>query len=139
MMGAHFRYPQIGIMIYVAALVVGMAQTQDLYRPPDSAGVIAALREVVTEKGAKGSYLSDDPEISAYYLRTRTDPGQWHQAGRGSALASAVKKGSYDAVVLRSASVPAQLRASRTYRLLAVVRSDDKDGGQAPYRIWVKR
>ncbi|MFD8217130.1 hypothetical protein ACFV2U_26205 [Streptomyces sp. NPDC059697] len=139
MMGAHFRYPQIGIMIYVAALVVGMAQTQDLYRPPDSAGMIAALREVVTGKGAKGSYLSDDAEISAYYLRTRTDPGQWHQAGRGSALASAVKKGSYDAVVLRTASVPAQLRGSRTYRLLAVVRSADKDGGQSPYRIWVKR
>lgn len=139
MMGAHFRYPQIGIMIYVAALVVGMAQTQGLYRPPDSAGMIGALRGVVAEKGARGSYLTDDPEISSYYLRARTEPGQWHRAGRGAALASAVKKGSYDAIVLRAGAVPGELRGSETYRLLAVVRSADKDGGDAPYRIWVKR
>ncbi|MFF4347967.1 hypothetical protein [Streptomyces sp. NPDC001530] len=141
MMGAHFRYPQIGIMIYVAALVVGMAQTRELYRPPDSAAMIGALREVVAEQGAKGSYLSDEPEISAYYLRTHTDPGQWHRAGRGAALASAVKKGSYDAIVLRAASVPDVLRGDAHYRLLAVLRPADKDSGdgQAPYRIWVKR
>ncbi|MFF7274616.1 hypothetical protein [Streptomyces griseorubiginosus] len=136
MMGAHFRYPQIGIMIYVAALVIGMAQTRELYRPPDSAAMIGALREVVD---AKGSYLTDDPEISAYYLRAHTEPGQWHQAERGAALATEVKKGSYDVIALRSSSVPEALRGNADYRLLAVLRPSDKDGGQQPYRIWVKR
>ncbi|MEU6063015.1 hypothetical protein ABZ864_00545 [Streptomyces sp. NPDC047082] len=136
MMGAHFRYPQIGIMIYVAALVVGMAQTRDLYRPPDSAGMIGALRQVAD---AKGSYLTDDPEISAYYLRAQTEPGQWHPAPRGTALAAAVKKGSYDAIVLRAAAVPGQLRGAEHYRLLAVLRPSGEDAGRAPYRIWVKR
>ncbi|WP_327431012.1 hypothetical protein [Streptomyces sp. NBC_01236] len=138
MMGAHFRYPQIGIMLYVAALVVGMAQTQELYRPPDSAAMIGALREVAD---GKGSYLTDEPEISAYYLRAKTDPGQWHRAGRGAALTSAVKKGSYDAIVLRAASVPDALRGNAHYRLLAVLRPADKDsaGGRAPFRIWVKQ
>ncbi|MEU9381086.1 hypothetical protein AB0D38_08830, partial [Streptomyces sp. NPDC048279] len=135
MMGAHFRYPQIGIMVYVAALVIGMAQTRDLYRPPDSAAMIGALRGVVDDKG---SYLSDDPEISAYYLHARTDPGQWHQAGRGTALAAEVKKG-YDAIALRTASVPAVLRGNDDYRLVAVVPSAGGDHGQQPYRIWVKR
>ncbi|MGI5377527.1 hypothetical protein ACQEV2_25455 [Streptomyces sp. CA-251387] len=142
MMGAHIKYPQIGIMVYVAALVIGMAQSRELYRPPDSAGMIGALRETVTEKGAEGSYLTDDPEISAYYLRARTEPGQWHRAERGAALAAAVGKGSYDAIALRTASVPEVLRNSEHYRLLAVLRPTDKDGdadGQAPYRIWVKR
>ncbi|MCX5257946.1 YppG family protein [Streptomyces canus] len=136
MMGAHFRYPQIGIMIYVAALVIGMAQTRELYRPPDSAAMIGALREVVD---TKGEYLTDDPEISAYYLRAHTKPAQWHQAERGPALAAAVKKDSYDAIVLRADSVPEALRGNANYRLLAVLRPSDKDGGQEPYRIWVKR
>ncbi|MET7689998.1 hypothetical protein ABZT06_18785 [Streptomyces sp. NPDC005483] len=136
MMGAHFRYPQIGIMIYVATLVIGMAQTRELYRPPDSAAMIGALREVVD---TKGEYLTDDPEISAYYLRKHTKPAQWHQAERGPALAAAVKKGSYDAIVLRAATVPEALRGDANYRLLAVLRPSDKDGGQEPYRIWVKR
>jgi hypothetical protein len=50
-----------------------------------------------------------------------------------------VKKGTYDAIVLRAASVPGALRGSAEYRLLGVVRVSGKDGGQAPYRIWVKR
>ncbi|MER6345027.1 hypothetical protein ACWC10_06380 [Streptomyces sp. NPDC001595] len=136
MMGAHFRYPQIGIMIYVAALVIGMAQTRELYRPPDSAAMIGALREVVD---GKGDYLTDDPEISAYYLRAQTRPAQWHQAERGRALADAVKKGSYDAIVLRAADVPDALRGNDDYRLLAVLRDSGTSKGQEPYRIWVKR
>ncbi|MFI1443354.1 hypothetical protein [Streptomyces fructofermentans] len=136
LMGAHFRYPQIGIMIYVAALVVGMAQTQSLYRPTDSARMIGAMRQVVD---GKGSYLSDDPEISAYYLRSATEPGQWHRASRGAELASAVLKGSYDAIVLRSERTPEAFRGSKHYRVLAVLPPADKDSGQAPYRIWVKR
>lgn len=136
MMGAHLRYPQIGIMIYVAALVIGMAQTRELYRPPDSARMIGALREVVD---AKGDYLTDDPEISAYYLRAQTRPAQWHQAERGQALADAVKKGSYDAIVLRAATVPAALRGNDDYRLLAVLQPSGDSGGQESYRIWVKR
>ncbi|MET8074974.1 hypothetical protein [Streptomyces sp. NPDC005303] len=136
MMGAHFRYPQIGIMIYVAALVIGMAQTGGLYRPPDSAAMISSLREIVDTKGA---YLTDDPEISAYYLRADTKPAQWHRAGQGTALTAEVKKGSYDAIVLRASSVPEALRGNTDYRLRAVLRPSDKDGGQEPYRIWVKR
>ncbi|WP_330459311.1 hypothetical protein OIB37_22025 [Streptomyces sp. NBC_00820] len=132
MMGAHFRYPQIGIMIYVAALVIGMAQTRELYRPPDSAAMVRVLRPLAD---GEGSYLTDEPEISAYYLRAQTEPAQWHRAPHGTALAAAVREGTYDVIVLRSATVPPQLHGSRHYRLLAVLRP----AGRPTYRIWVKR
>jgi len=98
--------------------------------------MIGALREVVD---TKGDYLTDDPEISAYYLRARTRPAQWHQAERGEALAGAVKKGTYDAIVLRTATVPDALRGNEDYRLLAVLQPSGKSAGQETYRIWVKR
>lgn len=98
--------------------------------------MVGALREVVDTKGA---YLTDDPEISAYYLRAQTKPAQWHRAGQGAALTAEVKKDSYDVIALRADSVPEALRGNADYRLLAVLRPSDKDGGQEPYRIWVKR
>ncbi|MFP3988502.1 hypothetical protein U9R90_13505 [Streptomyces sp. E11-3] len=134
-MGAHFAYPQIGIMIYVVGLVVGMAQTQSLYEPPEVAGMVGALKGVVDDKGR---YLSDDPEIAAYYLRAETEPGQWRKAVRGEALAAAVKKGAHDVIALRSPSIPETLRGAKHYRLLTVLPAA-KDSGQDPYRIWVKR
>ncbi|OAH16297.1 hypothetical protein [Streptomyces jeddahensis] len=134
-MGAHFRYPQIGIMIYVIGLVMGMAQSQSLFQPPDSARMVGAMRQVVD---GDGRYLTDDPEISAYYLRSVTDAGQWSRAGRGTALDTAVRKGRYDAIALRTPSIPKVLRGAKHYRLLTVLPAE-KGSGQAPYRIWVKR
>ena len=135
LMGAHFRNPQLGILLYVTALVTGMAQSQSLHPTQDSTAVVSGLQKIVT---AKGHYLAADPAVYAYYLRAGTSPDQWTQAGSGSALTSQVASGRYDVVVLRGTTVPTPLLGNRQYRLLTVL-SPPKGSRQATYRIWVKR
>ncbi|TDU06240.1 hypothetical protein EDD99_4787 [Streptomyces sp. 846.5] len=135
LMGAHFRNPQLGILLYVVALVTGMAQSESLHPTQDSAAVVSALQKVVTPEG---HYLAADPAVCAYYLRADTSPGQWAQAGTGSSLNAQVTSGRYDVVVLRGETVPAPLLGNKKYRLLSVL-SPPKGSRQATYRIWVKR
>ncbi|MDX6353083.1 MAG: hypothetical protein QOF84_7873 [Streptomyces sp.] len=157
LMGAHFRYPQLGIMVWVAALVTGMAQTQSLYDPPDSARMVATMRQVIAKTG-NGKYLAEEFEIPAYYLRDVTSWKQWqsttdidytdkhgkrHSGTDG--FKTAVREGHFDAIVLRGGVTPdadtaitTALRGNAKYRLLAVLPSTD-DYGSTTYRIWVKR
>jgi hypothetical protein len=135
LMGAHFRNPQLGILLYVVALVTGMAQSESLHPTQDSAAVVSGLRKVVTPEG---QYLAADPAVYAYYLRADTSPGQWEQAESGSSLNAQVASGRYDIVVLPGATVPTPLLGSKQYRLLTVL-SPPKGSRQATYRIWVKR
>lgn len=158
LMGAHFRYPQLGIMVWVAALVTGMAQTQALYHPPDSARMVAALRKVIAQDGKNGTYLAEQFEIPAYYLRDVTGWKQWqstfaidytdkdgdrHTGNDG--FRAAVREGHFDAIVLTGNVTPeadraitAALRGNARYRLRTVLHSTD-DYGSTTYRIWVKR
>ncbi|MDX3074938.1 glycosyltransferase family 39 protein [Streptomyces sp. MI02-7b] len=155
LVGAHFRYPQLGIMVWVGVLVVGMAQTQTLYRPPDSGQMVNTLRKVV---GKDGRYLAEQAEIPAYYLADSTRRDQWHgtrdidftdKSGEHhtgpDGFRRAVRAGWFDAIVLNGDVTPGTdkaitdaLHGNSGYRLLAVLPSTDAYGSTT-YRIWVKR
>ncbi|MFF7210404.1 ArnT family glycosyltransferase [Streptomyces sp. NPDC008238] len=155
LVGAHFRYPQLGIMVWVGVLVVGMAQTQSLYHPAASGQVVESLRKVV---GKDGRYLAEHSDIPAYYLRDVTRPDQW-QGTRGidftdkggehhtgaDGFRSAVRAGWFDVIVLDGDATTANdkaitdaLHGNPAYRLVSVLPSSDAYGSTT-YRIWVKR
>ncbi|MGW3242839.1 ArnT family glycosyltransferase [Streptomyces sp. NPDC001070] len=155
LMGAHFRYPQLGIMVWVGVLVVGMAQAQSLYHPPASGQMVETLRKAV---GEDGRYLAEQSDIPAYYLRDETRWGQWqgthdidftdrdgkHHTGPDG-FRRAVRAGWFDAIVLNGDATSSNdkaitdaLHGNSRYRLVSVLPSTDAYGSTT-YRIWVKR
>ncbi|MEU6141343.1 glycosyltransferase family 39 protein [Streptomyces sp. NPDC047081] len=155
LVGPHFRHPQLGIMLYVLTLVFGMVQAQQNYSFPDSREMTAVLRPMVDRKG---SYLAEEHEVPAYYLRDVTGYGQWQSTfgmdytdkkgkrySGPEAYAAAVKDAKFDVIVLRGTVTPDvdtavtdALRGNPHYRLAAVTRFTTSKGDGA-YRIWVKR
>ncbi|WP_372345020.1 ArnT family glycosyltransferase [Streptomyces sp. KL116D] len=155
LIGPHFRHPQLGIMLYVLTLVFGMVQAQQAYSWPDSTRVIATLRPLVDHEG---TYLAEEQEVPGYYLRDRTDWGQWqntyvmdYQAKDGrrysgpDAFEHAVRDGKFDVIVLHGMVTPDTyeavakgLKGNSRYRLAAVIPFSTPGGAKA-YRIWVKQ
>ncbi|MFD6416804.1 glycosyltransferase family 39 protein [Streptomyces sp. NPDC060194] len=155
LVGPHFRHPQLGILLYVSTLVFGMVQAQSGYSVADSAPMTAYLRTVVD---GEGRYLADESEITTYYLRDRTDWGQWQntfgmeyrpESGEPlagpEAFAAAVRDARFDAIVLRGDIYPQNtdaaekaLKGNPHYRLTAVF-PITTSFGTGSYRIWVKR
>ncbi|MFD3307604.1 hypothetical protein [Streptomyces sp. NPDC058694] len=155
LVGPHFRHPQLGIMLYVLTLVFGMVQSQQAYSFPDSKEMTAILRNMVDRKG---SYLAEEHEVPAYYLRDKTDYDQWQstfgmdykdkkgkQYSGPDAYRAAVKDAKFDVIVLRGTVTPEvdtavtdALRGNSHYRLAAVSRFTTSKGDGA-FRIWVKR
>lgn len=155
LMGAHFRYPQLGILAFVILLCFGMSQSAWRFGLwPDSAPLNTALSKQVNEKG---HYLADTYEVPMYYLRDKTEPGQWtstygigymdakgvmHHGNDGYQLA--IRDGYFDVVVLDGLAAPAvdkfiaaQVSKSPRYRLLGTIPFKLTSGG-GTYRIWVK-
>ncbi|MEU8865864.1 ArnT family glycosyltransferase [Streptomyces umbrinus] len=155
LVGPHFRHPQLGIMLYVLTLVFGMVQSQQAYSFPDSKEMTAILRNMVDRKG---TYLAEEHEVPAYYLRDKTDYDQWQstfgmdykdkkgkQHSGPDAYRAAVKDAKFDVIVLRGTVTPEvdtavtdALRGNSHYRLAAVSRFTTSKGDGA-FRIWVKR
>ncbi|WP_244362898.1 ArnT family glycosyltransferase [Streptomyces aquilus] len=155
LVGPHFRHPQLGILLYVLTLVFGMVQAQRAYSFPDSTQMTAYLRTVVDKKG---TYLAEEQEVPAYYLRDKTDWTQWQNSYfmdyRGKdgkqytgpdAFRQAVRDGKFDAIVMHGdvspvtyAAVKEGLKNNSHYRLAAVFPYTTSSGEHA-YRIWVKR
>ncbi|WAU79244.1 glycosyltransferase family 39 protein [Streptomyces sp. Qhu-G9] len=155
LVGPHFRHPQLGIILYVLTLVFGMVQSQQAYSFPDSKEMTAILRTMVDRKG---SYLAEEHEVPAYYLRDKTDYDQWQstfgmdykdkkgkQYSGPDAYRAAVKDAKFDIIVLRGTVTPEvdqavtdALRGNSHYRLAAVSRFTTSKGDGA-FRIWVKR
>jgi hypothetical protein len=152
--GAHFRNPQIGIVIWVTLLVLGMSQSQTRYEVwPNSRPVVTALQ---AQLQPNGRYLAESKWVAMYYLRTRTRPDQWtstdtitytDSAGRRltgePAYSSAISAGYFDVVELDGTETPsldrmltAELQNSR-YRLLARL-PYNAGGAKRTYDIWVK-
>lgn len=153
--GAHFRNPQIGILIWVTLLVLGMSQSQSRYAVwPDSRPMVATLRAQLVPKG---HYLAESNWVALYYLRGRTRPEQWdstytmnytdtkgrHLTGE-QAYRSAIAAGYFSVVELDGIDTPgldrtlaADLQQNPSYRLLAKLpyRTSGPDG---TYQIWVK-
>jgi hypothetical protein len=155
LVGAHFRNPQIGILIWVILLVLGMSQSQTRYEVwPDSRPVVATLR---SQLQPNGRYLAESSWVTMYYLRTRTRPAQWtsmytisytdakgrHLTGE-PAYRSAIAAGYFDVVELDGTDTPAldrtltaELQDNARYRLLA--RLPWRTGGtHGTYDVWVK-
>ncbi|NEB78095.1 glycosyltransferase family 39 protein [Streptomyces sp. SID14478] len=155
LVGPHFRHPQLGIMLFVVTLVFGMVQAQQAYSFPDSREMTAVLRGLVDRKG---SYLAEEHEVPAYYLRDVTGYAQWQstfgmdykdkkgkQHSGPDAYRAAVLDAKFDVIVLRGTVTPDvdtavtdALRGNSHYRLAAVARFTTSKGDGA-FRIWVKR
>ncbi|WP_338697266.1 glycosyltransferase family 39 protein [Streptomyces sp. Q6] len=155
LVGPHFRHPQLGIMLYVLTLVFGMVQAQQAYSFPDSREMTTVLRTLVDRKG---TFLAEEHEVPAYYLRDVTGYDQWQstfgmdykdtkgkQHSGPDAYRAAVLDAKFDVIVLRGTVTPEvdeavvkALRGNSHYRLAAVSRFTTSKGDGA-FRIWVKR
>jgi hypothetical protein len=153
--GAHFRHPQFGILIWVAVLMSGITLSRELYLSwPDPHRLVAALQP---ELAPGKRYLVENSWPPQYYLRDQTEPWQWtstyaisYPAGDGRALSgregyvAALDAGHFDVIVLDGSRTPAldkeliaKLRLDPRYRLLGVVPHESWTG-TGNYRIWVK-
>ncbi len=153
--GAHFRTPQLGILIWVALLMMGITFSRGIYATwPDPQRLVAALQP---ELAPGKRYLMENSAPTQYYLRNQTDPRQWtstygivYDAGDGRFLSgpegylAALDAGYFDVIVLDGSRTPAldeeltaKLRLDPRYRLLAVVPYGPWTG-TGSYRIWVK-
>jgi hypothetical protein len=75
LVGAHFRRPELGILVWVTLLILGMAQSQDTYSVwPDSSRLISTVAPRVT---TGGHYLVGANWVPQYYLRLQSQPDQW--------------------------------------------------------------
>lgn len=154
--GAHFRYPQLAILIWVSMLTMGMTQSQDLYRVwADSGQMIATLE---SQLKPKGRYLVESSSVPRYYLRDKATPGQWtstytitYKDRKGRRLSgeegyrAAIDEAYFDLIALdRSVTkelddkLLRQLERSEQYRLLAKLPYRTSNGSGF-YHIWVKR
>jgi Dolichyl-phosphate-mannose-protein mannosyltransferase len=156
LVGAHFRYPQLAILVWVTLLTLGMSQSQTLYHAwADSSRMVATLE---SQLKPGGRYLVEADSVPIYYLRTKTTPDQWvstytmtyeDRTGRWldgeGAFRAAIGDAYFDVIVLdRTVTkklddrLVQQLRANANYRLLAKLPFRNSYGSGF-YQIWVKR
>ncbi|TLQ44254.1 glycosyltransferase family 39 protein [Streptomyces marianii] len=155
LIGAHFRYPQLGIILWVSMLCMGLAQSEERFSSWASA---TKLNQVLREHvGDKGRYLASTPNVPVYYLRDRTDQSRWTSLygigyedaqgtmHRGEAgYRKAIADGWFDLVVLDGVASPRMekvvedaVKRSGGYRLLGTVPFELGEG-KGTYRIWVR-
>ncbi|MFI8344007.1 ArnT family glycosyltransferase [Streptomyces sp. NPDC085639] len=111
LVGAHFRHPHVGIVLWTVTLCLGLSQAQWRFATwPDSS---ALIRTISSQVDGKGRYLSSTPEVPAYYLRSRTTHRQWqgvfgmeytdrarNRHTGDDAYRAALRDGEFDLVVL---------------------------------------
>ncbi|KUM74894.1 glycosyltransferase family 39 protein [Streptomyces curacoi] len=155
LVGAHFRYPQLGIMLWTAVLCLGISQADWRFGVwPDSSKMI---RTIDSHVDAKGHYLASTPEVPVYYLRDRTTHRQWQgvfgmeytdEKGKyrtgDDAYRAALREGEFDLIVLDGLTNPraddviaAAVKGNPHYRLLGEVPFRNSSG-TGTYRIWIK-
>ncbi|WP_326723282.1 glycosyltransferase family 39 protein [Streptomyces sp. NBC_00243] len=155
LVGAHFRFPQIACVLWVAMLCTGVTKSAEWFTSwPEASRLNMALRQYVTP-GA-GRYLAETPNVPVYYLRDITDQTHWtslyyigYRDAHGTVhhgedgYRRALADGWFDLVVLDGVATPqmdpvitAAVRSSGKYRLMATVPFGEDHGR---YRIWVKR
>ncbi|MEO5873752.1 MAG: glycosyltransferase family 39 protein [Streptosporangiaceae bacterium] len=151
MMGAHFKFPQAGILIGVLVMVFGMAQASWNFGYWSNQKVLVEQLEPYFK--SQGHYLSDAPEIASYYAGENSDPGQWiglnkisYRSQTGAAgYQKAIKDGYFDVVVLdRQADTPLRkllltaLDTSDAYRPKASL-AYTSALGPSFFEVWIKR
>ncbi|WP_286158333.1 glycosyltransferase family 39 protein [Streptomyces sp. CB03911] len=156
LIGPHFRHPQLGILLWVVMLSLGLSQSEWRFNTwPDSSRMVAVLRQHVD---ANGRYLASADNVPVYYLRDLTLQSQWtstygigyvdkdgklHSADDG--YRTAIADGWFDLIVLDGVATPETDRVvaeavaqSPHYRLLGRLPFTHV-GGTGYYRIWVKQ
>ncbi|MYW68300.1 phospholipid carrier-dependent glycosyltransferase [Streptomyces sp. SID8379] len=155
LVGAHFRHPQLGILLWTAVLCLGIQQADWRFGLwPDSTRMI---RTISPHVNSHGHYLSSTPEVPVYYLRAKTSHRQWQSVfgmeysdkkGRyhagDDAYRSAVRDGEFDLIVLDGLTNPrvddivaAAIKGNAHYRLLGDLPFTNSSG-TGTYRIWIK-
>ncbi|MFI5618832.1 glycosyltransferase family 39 protein [Streptomyces sp. NPDC051567] len=147
LVGKHFRYPQLGIMLWVTLLCLGIAQSEQRFASwPDARLLTPVLKEHITP-GAEGRYLASAPHVAVYYLRDRTDGSRWTALSDrpAAAVRAGIDSGAYDLVVLDDVTSPGASRAAEAalagsgkYHLVGQIPFHIGDG-LGKYRIWAKR
>ncbi|MEV5146685.1 glycosyltransferase family 39 protein [Streptomyces sp. NPDC052727] len=155
LIGAHFRYPQLGIMLWTATLCLGISQADWRFGVwPDSSKMIQVIDSHVDREG---HYLASTPEVPVYYLREKTSHRQWqgvfaleYTDKKGTyhkgdaAYRAALRDGEFDLIVLDGLTNPRvdtvvadAVKGNPHYRLLADLPFRNSSG-TGHYRIWVK-
>ncbi|MFB7286344.1 ArnT family glycosyltransferase [Actinacidiphila glaucinigra] len=156
LVGAHFRYPQLGILVWVVMLCLGLSQSTWRFGVwADSSQLVSAVKPHVNKEGR---YLAETYEVPIYYLRDRTNQRQWtstffisYQDKKGAThtgrdgYRQAIKDGYFDMVILDMVTTPemdeyiaGQMKGSAHYRLLGNVPFKNSSG-HGEYRIWIKQ
>jgi hypothetical protein len=156
LVGAHFRQPQLGILVWVLMLALGVSQSQWRYQTwPDSSQLISVLKQHVDKKGV---YLSESDNVPAYYLHDVTTGEQWTNTyGIGfrntkgvmlhgdAGFQAAVEEGHYNLIVLDGISTPETdqviskaILAGGEYRLVAKL-PFSTSAGPGSYQVYVKQ
>ncbi|MGC0338563.1 ArnT family glycosyltransferase [Streptomyces sp. SLBN-8D4] len=156
LVGKHFRYPQLGILLWVTALCLGVSQSEWRFGLwPDSTPLVKAIEPYMKPKG---KYLGATYEVPVYYLRGKTEQDQWtstygigysdkngkiHHGQEGYRLA--IQAGYFDLVVLDGIATPdidkyieQQVTKNGNYRLVGKIPYRLSGGGTGSYQIWAK-
>ncbi|MGW4891270.1 ArnT family glycosyltransferase [Kitasatospora sp. NPDC004240] len=155
LVGAHFRNPQLGILVWVVLLALGLEQSSARYQDgPDDGRLLAVLR---VHAEPEGRYLTAVDGLPEYYLGKVSRPEQWVSARKGTEYhaasgvtlrgdagsAAAIRDGWFTLVVLDSTApaatdraLSAALSSSGHYRLIAQFTSPT--GDSSTYKVYLK-
>ncbi|MER5179614.1 glycosyltransferase family 39 protein [Streptomyces sp. NPDC002896] len=144
MIGAHFRHPQLGILVWVLMLALGISQSAQRFDSWASSGNLAEVLRAHVD--TKGRYLTEVDGLPQYYLGSVTTPGQWISLREGHV--GDVTKGRYALIVLdtvssdagtaRDKAITKAIRAGGHYRLIAQL-PHRVTGEAGVYRVYVKQ
>ncbi|SEM02954.1 ArnT family glycosyltransferase [Streptacidiphilus jiangxiensis] len=157
LMGAHFRQPQLGILVWVVMLALGLSQSTARFTSwPDSTQMVQVLGR---HTSPTGRYLAETREVPVYYLHGATKANQWTSTyGTGYSYRDAhgrvyqgadgyrhaVADGWFDLILLDGKSTPAMdavirqaITTDGTYRLIASLPFTTSQG-PGTYQIYSK-
>jgi hypothetical protein len=157
LVGDHFRRAQIGIVVWAAALILGLAQSNQLFGSwPDSSTLVMELsrylapgdRYLVENDNVAIYYLMGNPDAqpdqftSTYFMAYRTPKGQL-LTGTPAYLA-ALRAGYFQVVIYDSSvtapldrTLAAALESDPRYRLAGTVPEDAPDFRTTCY-VWIR-
>lgn len=144
MIGAHFRHPQLGILVWVLMLALGISQSAERSESWAGSGNLADVLRAHVD--TKGEFLTEVDGLPQYYLDSVTTPGQWISLREGQV--ADVRKGRYGLIVLdtvssaagtaRDKAVIEAIRTGGHYRLVAQL-PHRVTGEAGVYRVYVKQ
>jgi hypothetical protein len=158
LVGDHFRRAQLGIVVWGAALILGLTQAGQLFGSwPNSTSLVSELARYT---GQDDHYLVENDDVAIYYLMGNPD-AQFDQftstyfisytTGSGRVLTgtqgflAAVRAAYFQAIIYDKTVTPgldqslaAVLRSDPDYRLVAAVPENAPDFHATCY-VWVRR